>query len=199
MLDYDDVTNWLSELDLNGCIGVGFGGGEPTLYPKLIELCSYTSNKTKLAVIMTTHAHNLTDRLLNKLKGNVHFIRVSMDGVGSTYESIRNRPFDILLERITKLRSITAFGINYLVNSKTIRDIETAVHLSAYLGVSEFLLIPEVPVGRGKGIDNKTIIELQNWVNHYRGPVRLAVSEGNAEGFFTWCTRGAAYYRNLNL
>jgi len=185
MIDYDDVTNWLSELDLNGCIGVGFGGGEPTLYPKLIELCYYTSHKTELAVIMTTHAHNLTDRLLNKLKGNVHFIRVSMDGVGSTYENIRNRPFDILLERITKLSSITAFGINYLVNSKTIRDIDTAIHISADLGVSEFLLIPEVPVGRGKGIDNETTIELQNWVNHYRGPVRLAVSEGSAEGFPT--------------
>ena len=30
-LDFDQLTNWLIDLDLNGCIGVGFGGGEPTL------------------------------------------------------------------------------------------------------------------------------------------------------------------------
>jgi len=185
IIDYDNVTNWLLDLDVNGCIGVGFGGGEPTLYPRLAELCSYTTNKTKLAVIMTTHAHRLTDHLLDKLKGNLDFVRVSMDGVGSTYESIRCRPFDTLLERITALSRITTFGINYVVNSKTIRDIDTAVHLAADLGASEFLLIPEVSVGRGKGIDNETTIKLHNWVNHYRGSVPLAVSEGGAEGLPT--------------
>jgi pyruvate-formate lyase-activating enzyme len=185
MIDYNDLTSWLSELDLNGCIGVGFGGGEPTLYPKLSELFSYTSHKTKLAVVMTTHAHNLTDRLLNKLKGDVHFIRVSMDGVGSTYESIRNRLFEKLLERIRALSRITAFGINYVVNSKTIKDIDNAANLATELRAAEFLLIPEVFVRRGSGIDNDTVIKLQSWVSNYRGPVPLAVSEGSAEGLPT--------------
>jgi sulfatase maturation enzyme AslB (radical SAM superfamily) len=31
-LDVERVVGWLSELDVNGCLGVGFGGGEPTLY-----------------------------------------------------------------------------------------------------------------------------------------------------------------------
>jgi sulfatase maturation enzyme AslB (radical SAM superfamily) len=185
MIDYNDLTNWLSELDLNGCIGVGFGGGEPTLYPKLAELCSYTSHKTKLAVIMTTHAHRLTDHLLNRLKGNLHFVRVSMDGVGSTYESIRRRPFETLLERIRALARITDFGINYVVNAKTIKDIDAAANLADELGAAEFLLIPEVPVGRGKGCDNDTVIKLHSWVYHYRGSVPLAVSEGSAEGLPT--------------
>jgi hypothetical protein len=134
---------------------------------------------------MTTHAHRLTDRLLNKLKGNLHFVRVSMDGVGSTYESIRSRPFEALLERIRALSRITAFGINYVVNSKTISDIDIAANLAAELGAAEFLLIPEVPVGRGKGCDNETVIKLHSWVSHYRGAVPLAVSEGGAEGFPT--------------
>jgi len=185
MIDYDNVTNWFSDLDVNGCIGVGFGGGEPTLYPKLVELCSFTTKKTKLAVILTTHAHRLSDQLLYELKGNLNFIRVSMDGVGSTYESIRCRPFDALLKCIRALSRITAFGINYVVNSATIRDIDEAVYLASDLGASEFLLIPEVSVGRGKKIDNKTTIKLQNWVSHYRGSVPLAVSEGGAEGLPT--------------
>ena len=184
-LDFELLKRWLINLDANGCIGVGFGGGEPTLYPKLSELCSFTAKKTNLAVIITTHAHRLSDQLLNKLAGNLHFVRVSMDGVGATYESIRCRPFDALLERITALRSITHFGINYLVNSKTLGDLDAAVQLAVDLGTSEFLLIPEVPIGRGKGIDNETLIKLQNWVNEYRGNVPLAISDGSAEGFPT--------------
>jgi len=182
---FDRLTSWLADLDANGCIGVGFGGGEPTLYPRLTELCSYTVRKTNLAITMTTHAHRLSDQLLNELAGNLHFVRVSMDGVGPTYESIRCRPFDRLLNRISAIKRIASFGVNFLVNSKTVGDLDAAVQLAADLGASEFLLLPEEPVGRGIGIDNKTTITLREWVNKYRGNVPLAVSEGGAEGLPT--------------
>jgi sulfatase maturation enzyme AslB (radical SAM superfamily) len=185
ILAFDELTSWLADLDANGCIGVGFGGGEPTLYPRLTELCFYAARKTNLAVTMTTHAHRLSDQLLNELAGNLHFVRVSMDGVGPTYESIRCRPFDALLERITALKRVTRFGINFVVNTKTIEDLDAAVQLAANLGASEFLLLPEEPVGRGVGIDNKTSITLRKWANGYRGSVPLAVSEGGAEGLPT--------------
>ena len=185
MLAFDRLTNWLADLDVNGCIGVGFGGGEPTLYPRLTELCSYAARKTNLAVTMTTHAHRLCNQLLNELAGNLHFVRVSMDGVGPTYESIRCRPFDALVERITALERVARFGINFVVNSKTVGDLDAAVQLAADLGASEFLLLPEEPVGRGAGIDNETTITFRKWVNEYRGSVPLAVSEGGADGLTT--------------
>jgi MoaA/NifB/PqqE/SkfB family radical SAM enzyme len=137
MLSFDKLTNWLDELDASGCIGVGFGGGEPTLYPRLLEICSYAARETNLAITMTTHAHRLSDQLLNELRGHLHFVRVSMDGVGSTYESIRCRSFDTLIARITALKRIVHFGINFVVNSKTIGDLDTAVHLAEDLGASE--------------------------------------------------------------
>ena len=83
-LKYDKLIKWLDNLDRNGCIGVGFGGGEPTIYPKLKEICAFTTRETGLAVSMTTHGHRLSDQLLSELAGNVHFVRVSMDGIGST-------------------------------------------------------------------------------------------------------------------
>lgn len=185
MLAFDKLTSWLADLDANGCIGVGFGGGEPTLYPRLTELCSYAARKTNLAVIMTTHAHQLSDKLLNELGGNLHFVRVSMDGVGPTYESIRCRPFNALLERITALERVARFGINFVVNSKTVGDLDAAVQLAADLGASEFLLLPEEPVGQGVGIDHETTMTLRKWVNKYHGSIPLAVSEGGAEGLPT--------------
>jgi len=105
-----------------------------------------------------------------------------MDGVGLTYESIRRRPFNALLERITALGRVVRFGINFVVNSKTVADLDAAVQLAADLGASEFLLLPEEPIGRGVGIDNETTITLRKWVQGYRGGVPLAISEGGSEG-----------------
>lgn len=185
ILPFDKLTTWLTKLDTNGCIGVGFGGGEPTLYPRLAELCAYVARKTNLAVTMTTHAHRLSDRLLNELAGTLHFVRVSMDGIDSTYESIRCRPFDALLERIVALRRIAPFGVNFVVNSKTFKDLNVALKLAAELGADEFLLLPEEPVRGVGGIDNETTGALREWVTRYRGSLPLAVSESGAEGLPT--------------
>jgi MoaA/NifB/PqqE/SkfB family radical SAM enzyme len=144
VLDFDLLTNWLRTLDLNGCMGVGFGGGEPTLYPKFVELCEYATNETGLAVTMTTHGHRLNDVFLSKLSGNIHFVRVSMDGVGSTYEGIRGRSFNGLIKKINLLKEIVPFGINYVVNSTTIGDLNEVAQIVVDLGASELLLLPEV-------------------------------------------------------
>ncbi len=39
-LRFDVVTQWLIELDSHGALGVGFGGGEPTLYPEFRKALS---------------------------------------------------------------------------------------------------------------------------------------------------------------
>jgi sulfatase maturation enzyme AslB (radical SAM superfamily) len=191
VLDFEQLTGWLTDLDVNGCIGVGFGGGEPTLYPRFAELCSYAVETTGLAVTMTTHAHHLSDRLLKDLAGNVHFIRVSMDGVKGTYEAIRGRSFAALIHRIKALSNIVPFGINFVVNSKTIDDLDTAIEFVTELGCSEFLLLPEESTQATRGINIETYNKLQKWVEGYHGSIPLAVSESGAIGLPTCSPFGA--------
>lgn len=184
-LPFDRVVSWLDELDANGTIGVGFGGGEPTLYRRFADLCAHAARNTRLAVTFTTHGHHLDDTLLAQLKGNVHFVRVSMDGIGPTYERLRGRSFDALAERLAALREITPFGINYVVNASTLPDVDSAAGFAQRIGASEFLLLPEQPVdGRG-GITDETAETLQEWVASYSGGIRLAVSEKGADGMPT--------------
>lgn len=183
-LDFDNVVMWLNELDANGTIGVGFGGGEPTLYPRFGELCAYTSHNTRLSVTFTTHGH-LEDALLATLKGNVHFIRVSMDGIGSTYERLRGRQFSTFRQRLSEIKEIAPFGINYVVNADTLPDIEAAAAFAENAGASEFLLLPEQPLNGKCGISDVTAQSLRNWVARYSAAMRLAVSETGAEGMPT--------------
>jgi MoaA/NifB/PqqE/SkfB family radical SAM enzyme len=181
-LDVEQVVNWLDELDANDCLGIGFGGGEPTLHRCLPELCRYATENTALAVSLTTHAHHLDDAFAAALAGNVHFVRVSMDGVGVTYEALRGRSFATFRKRLETVRNLSSFGINYVVNSCTLLDLDAAVALAAETGAAEFLLLPEHAVkGRG-GIDNRTAQAFRRWVIRYAGPVRLTVSETDAGG-----------------
>ena len=182
VLDIDILYRWLDELDSHGCLGIGFGGGEPTLCRQLPALCRFIANSTHMAATFTTHGHRLDDKLAADLHGNVHFIRVSMDGVGSTYETLRGKPFEALLIRLDIVRHLCPFGINYVVNSQTVGDLDRAIELAAQRGAAEFLLLPEQPAARRPGIDAVTREHLQQWVARYAGPVRLAVSAGGADG-----------------
>ncbi|WP_231759455.1 radical SAM protein [Microbulbifer elongatus] len=181
-LEFGLLTSLLRTLDLNGCMGVGFGGGEPTLYPKFAELCEFAAIETGLAVTMTTHGHRLDEILLKKISGRIHFVRVSMDGVGATYENIRNRSFDSLVNKVKLLKDVSPFGINFVVNSTTIKELDEAARIADDLGAAELLLLPEVTVGRGVGIDNDTAADMQNWIQAYQGNARLAISETHVTG-----------------
>jgi MoaA/NifB/PqqE/SkfB family radical SAM enzyme len=90
-LDYGPLSEWLTELDKAGCFGIGFGGGEPTLHSDFARICKFAATHTNLAVTFTTHGHRLGERLASALAGYVHFVRVSMDGVGATYETLRGK------------------------------------------------------------------------------------------------------------
>jgi sulfatase maturation enzyme AslB (radical SAM superfamily) len=180
-LPFDELITWLGVLDENQSLGVGFGGGEPTLYPNLPKLCDTVSKTTKLAITMTTHGHRLSDQLLNELAGNLNFIRISMDGVGETYQLIRNRPFDTLLNRLIAVSRLIPFGINFIVNQTTFHDINEAVRIAEDMGAKEFLILPEEPVGGSGGIDRATEKGLHVWGREYRGGVPLAISDGRHE------------------
>jgi MoaA/NifB/PqqE/SkfB family radical SAM enzyme len=184
-LDFDRLISWLIELDTSGTFGIGFGGGEPTLYPRFVELCAWTAKNTNLAVTFTTHGHRLESPLLDSLKGNVHFVRVSMDGVGDTYERLRNRSFRALQKRLDSLGNIVPFGINFVVNKDTLPDIDKAVTLAEKAGATEFLILQEHPANGRDGIDGETTKSLREWVGHYSGGLRLAVSETDADGMPT--------------
>jgi MoaA/NifB/PqqE/SkfB family radical SAM enzyme len=182
-LRFDIVARWLRELDEHGTLGVGFGGGEPTLHPEFVKICQYAAHETRLSVSFTTHGHHINNELAERLRGSVHFIRVSMDGVGATYESIRRRSFTGLLEQLTIVRSISRFGANVVVNDHTLPELDEVARVSADAGACELLLLPQIPVRSVVGASVNTLQELRRWVDGYKGPLKLCINESSADGF----------------
>jgi len=183
-LQLDQLKRWIKELDQLGTLGIGFGGGEPTLYPHFSEICKYTANETELAVTFTTHGHRLTDTLLSNLKGNVHFIRISIDGVGQTYEGFRGRKFDKLIERIERAREISSLGFNIVINDSTIQDLDQVTEIARKFDISEVLLLPQQATQNVKGLSKDSYEKMKIWITGYSGETRLTISDIGLESNF---------------
>jgi MoaA/NifB/PqqE/SkfB family radical SAM enzyme len=184
-LCFDTVVRWLAELDEHGTLGVGFGGGEPTLHPEFVKLCQYIARETRLSISFTTHGHHIDAELADNLRGNVNFIRVSMDGVGKTYEAIRRRSFAELLERLRSVRSISPFGVNTVVNNHTFPELDEVARVAAVAGACELLLLPQMPIRNVPAASLDTLQGLRRWVEKYKGSLKLCINESSAEGFPT--------------
>lgn len=184
-LHTDQMLGWLKELDTEGCLGVGFGGGEPTLHPDFIDICKQVAGETQLAVTFTTHGHRLTPRLVERLKGSIHFARISVDGIGRTYEEQRGKQFSSLLRGIESVATLSPFGLNVVVNERTVAELDAMSELAQNVGASELLLLPQQATTAVASMDEVVGRALQDWVSNYRGKVRLAVSEAGASGLPT--------------
>ncbi|MDA8355165.1 MAG: radical SAM protein [Actinomycetota bacterium] len=180
-LDVDRVVAWAVELDGAGCLGIGFGGGEPTAHPRFADLCVQIAESTSMAVTFTTHGHRLTPNLAESLRGSVHFARLSVDGIGATYERLRRRPFAAVLAAAAALRSVAPIGINTVVNSDTIGDLDSIAEFAADVGASELLLLPEQPTAATLGISDADAKRLVRWLRTARTRVRLAISRSGLE------------------
>lgn len=170
------VKQWMLELDEAGCFGIGFGGGEPTLYPNFLDICHFGKNETNLAVTMTTHGHGLTAPFVSSLEETVNFLRVSMDGVYETYEKLRGRSFLSLLERLDLLGGRIPFGVNYVVNEHTFSDLPKAVKIAERYQAAEFLILPEEGYGKGVAVRRQILSQLSDWILSYSGRVQLSIS-----------------------
>lgn len=184
-LNSDQVLAWSKELDAGGNLSIGFGGGEPTLHPDFIEICKRVAGETQLAVTFTTHGHRLTPMMVKRLKNSIHFTRISIDGVGRTYEEQRGKQFSSLLRGVEAIANLSPFGINIVVNERTILELDAISELAQNVGASELLLLPQQATSTAASIDEVVGRTLQSWVSNYRGNVRLAVSEAGASGLPT--------------
>lgn len=181
----EQVLDWLRELDTEGCLGVGFGGGEPTLHPDFVDICRRAAQETQLAVTFTTHGHRFTPQMVGRLRGSVHFVRISVDGVDRTYEEQRGKPFASLLRAMESIATLSPFGINVVVNERTVAELDAVAELAQTFGANELLLLPQQQTSVVTGIDGAANLALHDWVSKYRGTVRLAVSEAGASGLPT--------------
>lgn len=170
MLDSATVCDWVSELNDNGCLGVGFGGGEPFLYPDLCHVCQYVQSKTSMACTLTTNGDFLDNSTIEWMKHNVNFARISTNGAALNFSRI---------ESLTKYLSI---GINYLLNERTFPDLGETIKSCADVGVKEVLLLPQIETDCCRGVGAEFLLMVDDWLMSTTLPLRVTISAFSSDG-----------------
>lgn len=182
-LKLDDVLSWVEELDRAGTLGVGFGGGEPTAHPEFARICLESARRSNMAVTFTTHGLRIDAELAAALRGSVHFVRMSMDGLGATYELLRGRPFETFQRQAEIVATVAPFGLNVVINDETVQELDAITAFARQAGAAEVLLLPEQPVRGRPGISRSASQRLTEWVSSAASGIRLAISEaGTIDG-----------------
>ena len=176
-LPFSLLTKWLVELDENGCLEVGFGGGEPLLHPDFSDICGFVHSQTEMACTFTTNGTLLSEEMVESIRENVDFCRISMDGWDQIHERSREVPFDTLVSTIGNVAGKIRVGVNYLVNDETVGDLDRVARLLESLSAEELLLLPEIGARREILLSGNGISILRGWVASYDGPLRLRGSE----------------------
>ena len=163
-LGFEEICRWLDELDANDCLGVGFGGGEPLLYPRIADLCRYVHDNTRMACTLTSNGDLIDDSSLEWLCGRVNFVRISTNGV------------DIDFGKITKLTSRLQVGINYLLNENTFQSLPQKIDECKNVGIREMLLLPQIKTARCRGVDDEFISRVDAWLLERKTNLRITMS-----------------------
>lgn len=181
-LEVTRLPAWFREMDANGALGVGFGGGEPLVYRGLPHLCRYLETETSLSVSITTHGHHATDELLNQLEGSVHFMRVSVDGVGPIYEKLRGRAFRNMDEAVRRIGARFRFGINCVVNQTTLPGLDDIAEYAERRGARELLLLPQITKDTRTPQADDLPCRLRRWIKSKTSGVPLLISDVGTDG-----------------
>lgn len=170
-LDFESLKEWLKELESSGCLGVGFGGGEPLLYRHFYDLINFVHNETDMACTVTTNGTLLTDRTIDVMSQAVDFLRISTNG--------RSLPNELISRMSDKLK----IGVNMLLNRTTILSLEDEAVRYADLGVHEILLLPQISTKVANGVDDDFISDLDLIVRERQWPLRLSISDTVTDAF----------------
>jgi MoaA/NifB/PqqE/SkfB family radical SAM enzyme len=150
----EDILKLVKKLDKLGCLEVAFGGGEPLLFKDFDELIIEAYKSTHMAFNFTTNGTLLTKKFLDKIKGYVGCIRVSVDGIGKEYKIVRGiNGWNSVEKGINALRrSGVNFGFNVLFSSVNFQEYVNILEYAYKIGCSSVLFTPFRPYGRGKNV-----------------------------------------------
>jgi MoaA/NifB/PqqE/SkfB family radical SAM enzyme len=174
-LNKADIINFCKELDTFGTFDIALGGGEPTLHPDLIAICEEIWNNTNLGISITTHGHNLNEENISRLKGNISFLRISIDGKEPIYSKLRKKELSKLLLNLKLLEGRIPFGINAVINKLTVNHLDDLKSLFYDYGAFELLLLPMWNKGKFVLTQQDWLI-LERWIEKNQSDIPIKIS-----------------------
>jgi MoaA/NifB/PqqE/SkfB family radical SAM enzyme len=133
-----EISDWIKIVDQIKKFRprIHLSGGEPFVYPKIIELISYIK-KSGLFLTITTNGTFLTECAHDIIRMMVNRIHISIDGPKETHDRIRGveGTFDRIMEGVYKLKSfqhnkpLPVIRINSMINFSNLDTMQEVIKI----------------------------------------------------------------------
>lgn len=144
-IDFEKAKRIIDNLSQLSVLSISFGGGEPTLYPYIIELAEYARSKNILPNI-TTNGLTMNEAFAKKCKvfGNVHFSIHKPEDIETAFRSAQ----------IYRKQTNKKAGINFLLTTQTYPLLEEVIRRADRSAVNKILFLRYKRTEKNTGIDD---------------------------------------------
>lgn len=168
-IDYSYLTSMIDQAVDNNVSLITLNGGEPLLYPQILELLDYIG-KREICTNIFSSGFNLTDDIISILRKyeNINFY-ISLNGSTEEINSMSREGFDISMSAIKKLsNSEVKYGINWVARHDNVKDFINVLELCDKYRAAFISVTSNKITGSGEiqsPLDKNDILLLAEYIN----------------------------------
>ena len=146
---WDFLKNIINQADKMSIFQIALGGGEPLLYPHLLEAINDITSRG-MACSVTTSGYALDDDYLKELiNTGLNHIQVSLNGSTEKIHSFSRDGFKYAINALSLLqKSSISYGINWVARMDNIDDFPALIDLAKHYKSQNINILRYKPSGR---------------------------------------------------
>lgn len=150
-LSFSQVCGYIDELVCMGTAQIQFSGGEPLVYPHILESISYAHSKG-IRVVISTSGVTITEESARKLKeAGLDCCYISLNGSTAEIHEITRDGYRFAINALGIFKKIgLTSAINWVASHDNVKDLKNVVSLAKSLGVKHISVIPMKKCGSNR-------------------------------------------------
>lgn len=147
---------------------IRFSGGEPTLWPYLLELVKYTkqTNKYIKHIALSTNGSASHDMYLKLHRAGINDFSISLDACCATTADMMagtKAKFEHISSIIYLLSKLTYVSVGVVLNENNIVELKGIIEYASKIGVSDIRIIPSAQYNKINSFDFNTKYKILNY------------------------------------
>ena len=177
-LSFCEVKTIVDLFEKGGIKTTRLTGGEPTVYPHLLEVVRYIKTKHCIEKIgISTNGSAPLSYYLTLIQNGVNEIGISLDADNVKMENIMagtKTPFKRVINNIKELAKLIYLTAGVVLNKKNIENKEKIIEYIISLGVKDMYIVPDTSFKEPFVIDINTELPILNYrINNLKNEKRI--------------------------
>lgn len=154
-LSYQQICDYIDELSQLGTAQVQFSGGEPLVYPYILDSIAYAHLKG-IRVVISSSGITVTGEVANKLKdAGLDCCYISLNGSTALIHEITREGYELAINALEIFKKVgLTTAINWVAYHENVRDFEHVVELAKSFNVKHISIMPMKQCGGSRFFSN---------------------------------------------